>query len=223
MPLSYAPSIHRDFPNLASRALRLDELGPVAPIAKPVTHLVALARERIALATESDLPEIQAWRRAFAKMGLKPTQYRCASEALLRRLRQRGDLPSFHPLIDLCNAMSMAFAIPIAAMDLDRITGDLQVRAASGTETYETFAGDIEHPEVGEIIFVDDSHRAHARRWANRQSGYSAVKETTTTALVIVEAMHETAEADIARLISMLRATISELWPSTSVTELQVR
>jgi DNA/RNA-binding domain of Phe-tRNA-synthetase-like protein len=222
LQFSYAPSIHCDFPELTTGALLLSELEPVAPIANSVAHFVDLARQRMALTTESDLPEIQAWRRAFAKMGLKPTQYRCASEALLRRLRQRDELPSLHPLVDLCNAMSMAFAIPIAAMDLDRVTGDLQVRPALGTETYETFAGDVEHPEVGEIIFADDNHRAHARRWVNRQSGYSAVKERTTTALVIVEAMHETGEVDVARLVSMLRAAIAELWPSASVTELRV-
>jgi DNA/RNA-binding domain of Phe-tRNA-synthetase-like protein len=37
-------------------------------------------------------------------MGLKPTQYRCAPEALLRRLRKEGTLPPLHPLVDLCNA-----------------------------------------------------------------------------------------------------------------------
>ncbi|MGF6919394.1 B3/B4 domain-containing protein [Paraburkholderia sp. 40] len=221
MQFSYAPSIHRDFPELATGLLLLDELGPVAPISNPVTELVTLARQRIAPAMESDLPEIRAWRRTFAKMGLKPTQYRCASEALLRRLRQTGDLPSVHPLVDLCNAMSMAFAIPIAAIDLDRVTGDLQVRPALGTETFETFAGDLEYPDVGEVIFADDSHRAHARRWTNRQSGFSAVRERTMTALVIAEATHETAHADVARLILTLRATVSELWPSASVLELR--
>lgn len=223
MPFSYAPSIYREFPTLATRVLRVDELTPIALVEKSVTDLIALARQRITHATESDLPEIQAWRRAFAKMGLKPTQYRCASEALLRRLRQGGGVPSVHPLVDLCNAMSMAFAVPIAVFDLAKVSGDLQVRPASGTEIYETFAGDIEHPEVGEIIFADDSQRAHARRWTNRQSGYSAVVQTTTTALVVAEAMHETAEADVARLISVLRATISNLWPTTTAKELQTR
>ena len=92
MLFSYATSIHRDFPELATRVLRLDGLTPVAPAADPVARFVALAKQRIALTTESDLPEIQAWRRAFGKMGLKPTQYRCASEALLRRLRKEGAL-----------------------------------------------------------------------------------------------------------------------------------
>lgn len=219
---SYASCIHRDFPELVTRVLRLDGLTAAALAAEPVARFVALAKQRIALSTESDLPEIQAWRRAFAKMGLKPTQYRCASEALLRRLRQEGELPSVHPLVDLCNAMSVAFAIPIAAIDLDRIGGNLHVRPAVGTETYETFAGDFEHPEVGEIIFADDSHRAHARRWANRQSGHSAVTGRTTGALIVAEAMHDTAEADVARLIATLQSTISALWPSVFITEVQV-
>lgn len=222
MLFSYAPCIHRDFPELATRVLRLEGVTPAAAAADPVARFVALAKQRIALSTESDLPEIQAWRRAFGKMGLKPTQYRCASEALLRRLRKEGDLPSVHPLVDLCNAASVAFAIPIAAIDLDRIDGNLQVRPAIGTEIYETFAGDIEHPEVDEVIFADDSDRAHARRWANRQSGHSAVMDRTTHALIVAEAMHDMAATDVARLIATLRTTISVLWPSATLTEVQV-
>ncbi len=222
MLFSYAPCIHRDFPELASRVLRLEGLTPVAPVAETVAPLVALAKQRIAVSTESDLLEIQAWRRAFGKMGLKPTQYRCASEALLRRLRKDGNLPSVHSLVDLCNAVSVAFAIPIAAIDLDRIDGDLQVRPAIGTETYETFAGDIEHPEVGEIIFADDSNRAHARRWTNRQSGHSAVMGRTADALIVAEAMHDTAEADLAQLVTMFQTTVSALWPSASITQVLV-
>lgn len=222
MLFSYAPCIHRDFPELATRVLRMDGLTPAAPVEEPVARFVALAKQRIAFTTESDLPEIQAWRRAFGKMGLKPTQYRCASEALLRRLRKEGDLPSVHPLVDLCNAVSVAFAIPIAAIDLDRIDGNLQVRPAIGTEIYETFVGDIEHPDAGEIIFADDNQRAHARRWANRQSGHSAVMGRTTHVLIVAEAMHASAEADVDQLIATLRTTISVLWPSATLTEVQV-
>jgi DNA/RNA-binding domain of Phe-tRNA-synthetase-like protein len=47
-------------------------------------------------------------------MGLKPTQYRCAAESLLRRYRKERFLPRIHPLVDLCNAISLAFAIPVA-------------------------------------------------------------------------------------------------------------
>ena len=33
---------------------------------------------------ESEFPSIQAWRQTYSSMGLKPTQYRCAAEAMLR-------------------------------------------------------------------------------------------------------------------------------------------
>nr|WP_291295640.1 phenylalanine--tRNA ligase beta subunit-related protein [Elioraea sp.] len=100
---------------------------------------------------------MQAWRRAFSRMGLKPTQYRCASEALLRRLRQEGSLPRRHPLVDLCNALSAAFAIPVAAFDVARISGDLEVRPADGTERYLTFGGEIETP-IPAGQHVSDAH-----------------------------------------------------------------
>jgi DNA/RNA-binding domain of Phe-tRNA-synthetase-like protein len=70
-----------------------------------------MAEARLANTLEGELPEIQAWRRVFSRMGLKPTQYRCASEALLRRFRKERSLPLIHPLIDLCNAVSIALSL----------------------------------------------------------------------------------------------------------------
>ncbi|MEZ4624326.1 MAG: phenylalanine--tRNA ligase beta subunit-related protein [Thermomicrobiales bacterium] len=87
----------------------------------------ATAAARLDGKMESDLPEIQAWRRTFSKMGLKPTQYRCAAESLLRRYRKDGELPSIHPIIDLCNAVSLSFALPIAVFDLEHIDGGIEV------------------------------------------------------------------------------------------------
>lgn len=54
-------------------------------------------------------------------MGLEPTRCRCASEALLRRLRKDGSLPRIHPLVDLCNAISVAFAVPVAAFGVAEV------------------------------------------------------------------------------------------------------
>ena len=59
-------------------------LQPDVDIATRLAPLFARARARLVGVTESDLPEIQAWRRAFSQMGLKPTQYRSAAEALER-------------------------------------------------------------------------------------------------------------------------------------------
>ena len=51
----------------------------------------------------SGLPSIAAWRRVFSSFGVKPTQYRNAVEALLRRLVKRGEIPSINLLVDIAN------------------------------------------------------------------------------------------------------------------------
>ena len=178
----------------------------------------AIAASRLARTSEGELPEIQAWRRAFSRMGLKPTQYRCASESLLRRFKKEGSLPQIHPLIDLCNAISLAFAIPVAVFDVSKIAEYLEVRYAAGDENYVTFSGDIEHPDAHEVVFADNAGRAHARRWTNRQSGYSAVRDTTTAVLIVAEAMHGSASADVQRLTAALADELNAVWSVTPKT-----
>ena len=171
MQFQHSGDIWRDFPALVPGILYAEGITTDVPIGSRADGYASVAKERLAASPESELPEIQAWRRAFAKMGLKPTQYRCASEALLRRFRKEGSLPPLHPLVDLCNAVSLAFAIPVAVLDVSMITGGIEVRYATGAEEYLTFGGELEHPAPGEVIFADEAGRAHARRWTNRQSG----------------------------------------------------
>jgi DNA/RNA-binding domain of Phe-tRNA-synthetase-like protein len=213
MHFSHHPALRAAYPELACGVLFAQGLHTGVDASAPVERFEQRARARLAgVASESDLPEIQAWRRAFQRMGLKPTQYRCASESLLRRLRKDGGMPRIHPFIDLCNALSMAFAIPVAALDAQRVEGSLQVRQATGAERYLSFSGEIEHPEPGEVTFADDAGNAHARRWTHRQSGLSAVRDATRSVLVVCEAMHPDGEQDVAALVQALAAAVAEVW-----------
>jgi len=213
MEFSHHPDLWSAHPTLVAGVLSAQGIRADVDAGAAVARYEAAARERLAaLESESDLPAIQAWRRAFQRMGLKPTQYRCASESLLRRLRKEGVMPRIHPLIDVCNAISMAFAIPVAALDLDRIEGTLQVRPAAGNERYLTFGGDIERPEPGEVTFVDAAGNAHARRWTNRQSGLSAVRPETARVLVVAEALHPGAAHEMPQLVAAVAGVLQELW-----------
>lgn len=214
----HARDLRDDFPDLVAGVLVFSGVTPDADVSGPVARHTATATARLAGGPLAEFPEIRAWRRAFARMGLKPTQYRCASEALLRRLSREGSLPSIHPLVDLCNAVSMAYGVPVAALDLGRVDGDLEVRYADGTEVYETFAGDTEHPEPGEVSFVDAAGRAHARRWTNRQSGWSAVRPATSEVLIVAEALHPDAHSDIEALVAHLSAALTATWGGTCAT-----
>ncbi|MCX5206565.1 phenylalanine--tRNA ligase beta subunit-related protein [Streptomyces sp. NBC_00237] len=212
MRFRHAGTIWSAHPELSAGVLYASGVAGDADVGAGVAEYTGRALARLADATEGQLPEVLAWRRAFARMGLKPTQYRCASESLLRRLRKERALPSIHPVVDLCNAVSVAYGVPVAALDADRIAGPLlEVRHARGDEHYTTFGGETEHPAVGEVTFVDSEGRAHARRWTNRQSGHSAVGPHTARILVVVEAMHEGGGDEAETVPEMLKTLAEEL------------
>ncbi|MGC4190763.1 MAG: phenylalanine--tRNA ligase beta subunit-related protein [Thermomicrobiales bacterium] len=220
MYFQHDAAIWQEFPELVAGTVVIRGVDEDADVGGAIARYTAIAASRLDGRTESDLPEIQAWRRAFSRMGLKPTQYRCASESLLRRFRKEGGLPRIHPVIDLCNAISIAFATPIAVFDLGRIEGGITVRRAAGSpdERYEAFSGEIETPAPGEVIFIDGGGNVHARRWTHRQSGRSAITPETRDLLVVSEAMQDTARDDIPRLIAAVTAEMGAVWGVAATT-----
>jgi len=212
MYFRHATEIWRDYPDLVPGVLVADQMTSRVSVSSRLASFYAVAESRLATSSEGNFPEIQAWRRVFSRMGLAPTQYRCASESLLRRFRKDKSLPPIHPLIDLCNAISLAFAIPIAVFDTSKITESVEVRYARGSEVYPAFSGEDEYPEPGEVIFADEAGKAHARRWTNRQSRYSAVGNDTTRVLIVAEAMHASAPHDVGALIAAITDELASTW-----------
>src|ERR1700731_2492604 len=56
--------------------------------------------QRLGSTPLSQIGSLAAWRRAFRGFGVDPTQYRNASEALLRRLTKKGNIPGINLLVD---------------------------------------------------------------------------------------------------------------------------
>ncbi len=174
-------------------------------------------RARIGATPLSELPTLAAWRKAFRGFGVDPTQYRCAAEALLRRLTKQGDLPSIGTLVDIANLVSIRYALPVAVFDVRGIAGGTVVRFARGDERWADLgASEAEHPEPGEVIFVDQVDVVSARRWCWRQSSGSAARGDTTEILVTVEGHHSTAEEDVTRALADLeRLLVAHAAPTT--------
>ncbi|MEU8316418.1 MULTISPECIES: phenylalanine--tRNA ligase beta subunit-related protein [unclassified Micromonospora] len=220
MRFRHSPEVWSAFPELTCGVLHATGVTPDVDVTPLLAGHLGTARDRLSAGPEGGFPEIQAWRRAFTRMGCPPTRYRCAAESLLRRLRRDGDLPRLHPLVDLGNALSVRYAVPVAVLDLAHVDGDLTVRPAEGTETYLTLGGEAEHPVPDEVIFADEGGHAHARRWCHRQSGASAVRAATTEVLVVVEAMHDGAAPTVRQVVDELAAALAELWRVPSRTAL---
>lgn len=217
MYFCHSEDVWRQFPQLIPGVMIVDGVDQSADPNPFINPLLDQARSRISGRTESEMPEISAWRKAFSQMGFKPTKYRSAAEALLRRFKKEDDIPRLHPLVDVCNAVSLAFALPVAVIDLDQVDRFIQVRPAKGDESYLAFSGEIEAPEPGEIIFADASNNVHARRWTFRQSRRSVISPKTERVLIVSEALHETGPEDIPGLMGQLENALSTLWKAPSV------
>ena len=172
------------------------------------------ARARMEETAIAGLPSIAAWRRAFTAFGAKPTQYRNAAEALLRRLAKQGDIPSVNTLVDIGNLVSIRYAVPVAVIDQASIAGSITVRFATGCELFTDLAsnGSV-RPDPGEVIFADRDNMVSARRWCWRQSAQSATSASTADALIVVEGLHETAAADVASAVTDLTALLGSYQP----------
>src|SRR5215831_774264 len=112
-------------------------------LASGLTNGPAPDEQRAALARSGDtplsqIPSLAAWRSAFRGFGVDPTQYRCAAEALLRRLTKKGDIPSISTLVDIGNLVSIRYGLPVALFDTRAVVGALTVRFADGTERHTT-------------------------------------------------------------------------------------
>lgn len=155
----------------------------------------------------------------FSSFGAKPTQYRNAAEALLRRLGKQGEIPSVNALTDLGNLISIRYAMPVAVVDQNGIAGAITVRFATGAETFADLgsSGSVA-PEPGEVIFTDEEGVVCARRWCWRQSVPSATGPDTTHALIVVEGHHDTAAEDAAAAAADLTALLSAHQPGSRVT-----
>jgi DNA/RNA-binding domain of Phe-tRNA-synthetase-like protein len=89
-------------------------------------------------------------RRLYKSFRIDPTKHRPSSEALWRRLRDRGDFPAVNPLVDLTNLLSLKFQVCYGLYDLERVHGPVHVTLGEAGDQYQgirketlNFAGKI--------------------------------------------------------------------------------
>ncbi|HET9017525.1 MAG TPA: phenylalanine--tRNA ligase beta subunit-related protein [Thermomicrobiaceae bacterium] len=131
---------------------------------------VAATRDAFAGVDAKSHPSIAAWREAFGARGWTPSKYLSSIEALVRRVARGDDLPSINPAVDLGNAASLRYLVPIGAHDLAAAPDGIAVRLARPDDRFLPM-GDApeESPDPGEIVYASGSD-VRTRRWVWRQS-----------------------------------------------------
>ena len=159
------------------------------------------------------LPHVAAWREAYRAFGAKPQRTRNSLEALMRRAA--SGLPRVNRLTDVYNAVSVLHQIPVGGEDLTRYAGPPRLIRAAGDEPFDTVADGIavtEHPEAGEVVWCDDAG-VTCRRWNWRQARRTQLREDTTAALFILDALDPVTGEALHGVADDLAARLARLGP----------
>jgi DNA/RNA-binding domain of Phe-tRNA-synthetase-like protein len=160
------------------------------------------------------LPHVAAWREAYRAFGAKPQRTRNSLEALLRRAR--SGLPRVNRLTDIYNAISVLHQVPVGGEDLHRYRGAPRLLRAGGAEPFDTVSGGkevVEHPEPGEVVWCDDAG-VTCRRWNWRQARRTQLRDDTTAALFILDALQPMSDEALSAAADDLVAQLTRLGPN---------
>ena len=76
---------------------------------------------------------LAAWDEVFKAFGAKPKRTPCSASALRKRVMRDGSLPPLDPVVDIYNAISIRYAIPVGGENLAAYSGAPRLTLADGT------------------------------------------------------------------------------------------
>jgi len=134
-------------------------------------------------------PNIIPWRAAYKNFGTDPHEYRCSSEALLKRVLKGNEIWKINKLVDLYNYISLKYITPVGGEDLDKTKGDVYLDFAKGDEQFIRLGGtENEPPLVGEVVYKDELG-VLCRRWNWREADRTKLTEETKNAILVIEGL----------------------------------
>ena len=122
--------------------LRLDDF-----IKSELPDLLEQYREKIP-------PGFDFSRKLYREFHIDPTKHRPSSEALWRRLKNKGDFPRVNPFVDLTNFLSLKYQICFGLYDLIKIKGDVIIALGGNDDQFQGIRKDRLHMK-GKIFLKD--------------------------------------------------------------------
>ncbi len=130
---------------------------------------------------------VRVWREAYQKFKTKRGA-RCSIENLLKRVLKDNPVGSISPSVDIYNAMSLTYALPLGGEDIDTFQGDLRLTITAGGDAFIPLGEHAEEDPTlpGGLCYVDEIG-AVCRCWNWRDGVRTALTDTTRNAFLIVE------------------------------------
>ncbi len=124
-------------------------------------------------------PLIVPYREAFQCLDINPNKFQCSAEALFTRISKGKGLPHINPLVDLNNAISLTYTLPMGTHNLGLSEADIEMRVAKEGDSFIPFgATEAEAVPTGEVVYAVEN-QVRTRRWTWRQSEIGKIDENT--------------------------------------------
>jgi len=165
-----------------------------------------------------EYPGICAYRDAFYKLNMNPNKFMCSIEALAKRVQKGSHLPNINSIVDLGNAMSLKYVLPMGAHDIDKFDGDMMVRFSTPADHFQPMGEENqEEMPAGELVYVS-GNTVKTRRWIWRQSDDGKITEETSYALFPIDGFEGVNDENVLKA----REELAEILKEQFGCELQV-
>ena len=215
------PSIDSRLVGIAPGFRALSILVEAAPITQPEVAPAALAQACQQMLND-DVPwaenHLAAWDEVFKAFGAKPKRTPCSASALRKRVMRDGSLPPLDPVVDIYNAISIRYAIPVGGENLAAYSGAPRLTLADGSEPFDTVKeGEpvVENPEPGEVIWRDDLGIT-CRRWNWRQGIRTRLDSQAQSMWFILESLPSMPLAALQEAGDELVSNLQKLMPGAT-------
>lgn len=182
------------FPEAAIGVIVARGMKPADEVpAEDAAAIAALLREANAQAdrhltsnTISQNEVVRVWRDAYQQFKTKKGA-RCSIENLLKRVLKGNPVGSITPAVDIYNAVSLKYALPVGGEDIDTFEGDLRLGITEGGDAFRALGEDEDDPTLpGELCYRDDAG-AVCRCWNWRDGQRTALTDDSESAFLIIE------------------------------------
>ncbi|EDP63160.1 conserved protein [alpha proteobacterium BAL199] len=213
---SVSPAVRTTRPDF--RAVSVRVFDAVNRVEEPeATAMLRDAIDRIGDGPAWADAHLASWAEAYRAFGAKPNRTPCSAEALRKRVLKQGALPAINAVVDVYNALSLRYAIPVGGEDLRAYAGSPRLIVADGTEPFETSANGealVENADAGEVVWRDDAG-VTCRRWNWRQGPRTRLSENSRDMWFVFERLDpmpmEAAEEAAQTLVAYLRRLAPDL------------
>ena len=103
----------------------LDNTHEIPELEQMLAENVAACETYFAGKKPKETEDILPYRAAFTSLGINPNKFLCSIEALLTRIAKGKGMPHINPIVDLGNAVSLKYTLPMGAHDLSAGSDDI--------------------------------------------------------------------------------------------------